>query len=122
MEITLNTSGELLSEHSFGGSSFDLGRGLAIGSNDDLWLAGYSRSNDGDVSLNQGDNDMLVLRLSPDKTVLNSFSLGGLSVDLAHDIIELSSGKIIVVGETESVDGLFQGNHGNKDLVVVQYH
>jgi len=120
--ITLNTSGELLSEHSFGGSSFDLGRGLAIGSNDDLWLAGYSRSNDGDVSLNQGDNDMLVLRLSPDKTVLNSFSLGGLSVDLAHDIIELSSGKIIVVGETESVDGLFQGNHGNKDLVVVQYH
>jgi len=111
-----------LSEHSFGGSSFDLGRGLAIGSNDDLWLAGYSRSNDGDVSMNQGDNDMLVLRLSPDKTVLNSFSLGGLSVDLAHDIIELSSGKIIVVGETESVDGLFQGNHGNKDLVVVQYH
>ena len=54
--------------------------------------------------------------------MLNSFSLGGLSVDLAHDIIELSSGKIIVVGETESIDGPFQGNHGNKDLVVAQYH
>mgnify|MGYP001224470389 CR=1 FL=1 len=119
---TLNKSGELLSEKSFGGSSFDLGKGLAFASNGDLWLAGYSRSNDGDVSLNQGDNDMLILRLSPDKIVLNSFSLGGLSVDLAHDIIELSSGKIIVVGETESIDGPFQGNHGNKDLVVAQYH
>ena len=87
---TLSPSGVLLSEDSFGGSSFDLGRGLASGSDGVLWLAGYSRSSDGDVSLNQGDNDMLIFRLSPDHVVLNSLSLGGSALDLAHDVIELS--------------------------------
>ena len=119
---TLSPSGELLSENSFGGSSFDLGRGLALGSRGVMWLAGYSRSNDGDVPSNQGDNDMLVLRLSHDQVVLNSLSIGGSSLDIAHDIIELSSGKVIVVGETESADGLFVGNRGNKDIVVAQFH
>ena len=119
---TLSPSGALLSEDSFGGSSFDLGRGLSSGSDGVLWLAGYSRSNDGDVSSNKGDNDMLILRLSPDHIVLNSISIGGSALDLAHDIIELSSGKIIVIGETESIDGPFQGNHGNKDLVIAQFN
>ena len=81
-------------------------------------LVGYLR-NEWDCNPNHMNN---IMHHSKHYLVLNSLSLGGLSVDLAHDIIELSSGKIIVVGETESVDGLFQGNHGNKDLVVVQYH
>ena len=119
---TLSPSGALLSEDSFGGSSFDLGRGLASGSDGVLWLAGYSRSSDGDVSSNKGDNDMLVLRLSPGHVVLNSLSLGGSALDLAHDVIELSSGKIIVIGETESTDGPFQENRGNKDIVIAQFH
>jgi len=62
------------------------------------------------------------LRLSPDHVVLNSLSLGGSALDLAHDVIELSSGKIIVVGETESTDRPFQENHGHKDLVIAQFH
>ena len=120
--VKLDVTGELLEEISLGGSSFDSGRGLALGSNGVFWLAGYSRSNDGDVSINQGDIDMLIVRLSSDMIVLNSMSLGGSSLDLAHDIIELSSGKIIVVGESESSDGLFQSNHGGKDLVIAQFH
>ncbi len=65
---------------------------------------------------------MLVLRISPDNIAVNSISFGGSGLDLAHDIIELSSGKIIVVGETESTDGIFTQNQGNKDLVIVQIH
>jgi hypothetical protein len=53
---------------------------------------------------------------------LNSLSLGGSALDLAHDVIELSSGKIIVIGETESTDGPFQENRGNKDIVIAQFH
>jgi len=120
--ITLDFNGELLSEASFGGSDFDLGRGLTKGSGGFLWAAGYSRSKNGDVSQNNGDNDMLVLRISPDNIAVNSISFGGSGLDLAHDIIELSSGKIIVVGETESTDGIFTQNQGNKDLVIVQIH
>ena len=119
---TLSPSGTLLSEDSFGGSSFDLGRGLASGSDGVLWLAGYSRSTDGDVASNQGGNDMLILRLSRDHIVLNSLSLGGSALDLAHDVVELSSGKIIVIGATESTDGLFHENQGDKDIVIAQFH
>ena len=118
----LKPQGELLSEASFGGSDFDLGRALTKGSGGFLWAAGYSRSKDGDVSQNRGDNDMLILRINPDNIVVNSLSLGGSGIDLAHDIIELSSGKIIVVGETESTNDPFTENHGNKDLAIVQFH
>ena len=119
---TLDSKGKLLSESSFGGSGFDLGRAITKGSGGFLWAAGYSRSKDGDVSQNSGENDMLILRITPDNIVVNSISLGGSGLDLAHDIIELSSGKIIVVGETESTDGPFTENHGNKDIAIVQFH
>lgn len=118
---TLDLSGNLVSEISLGGSSFDLGRGLAVGKEGVLWLAGYSLSSDGDVSNNQGDNDILVMRLSSNRVLLNSLSLGGLGLDLAHDIIELSSGKIIVVGETESTNAPFNENHGGKDIFIAQW-
>ena len=50
-----------------------------------MWAAGYSRSKDGDVSQNRGDNDMLILRINPDNIVVNSLSLGGSGIDLAHE-------------------------------------
>lgn len=65
---------------------------------------------------------MLILRLSQDHIVLNSLSLGGSALDLAHDVVELSSGKIIVIGATESTDGLFHENQGDKDIVIAQFH
>ncbi len=119
---TLDVSGNLISEISLGGSSFDLGRGLAVGKEGVLWLAGHSLSSDGDVSNNRGGNDVLVMRLNSNRLLLDSFSLGGSALDIAHDIIELSSGKVIVVGETESTNAPFDGNKGGKDILIAQWN
>ncbi len=114
--ISVDQNGNLLSENTFGGTAFDLGRDLLIDKNNHFWLTGYSRSSDIDLSENHGDNDIVLLQLDQNKFPKQHFSLGGSGLDIAHAIVELPQGGILVVGSTESADGSFTGNRGNKDI------
>ena len=114
--ISVDQNGNLLFENTFGGTAFDLGRDLLIDKNNHFWLTGYSRSSDIDLSENYGDNDIVLLQLDQNKFPKQHFSLGGSGLDIAHAIVELPQGGILVVGSTESADGSFSGNRGNKDI------
>ena len=114
--ISVDQNGNLLFENTFGGTAFDLGRDLLIDKNNHFWLTGYSRSSDIDLSENYGDNDIVLLQLDQNKFPKQHFSLGGSGLDIAHAIVELPQGGILVVGSTESADGSFTGNRGNKDI------
>lgn len=116
--ISLNQNGDLLSERSFGGSSFDVGRDLAFAPNGALWLVGYSQSEDIDFSTNGGDNDIAILQLDQNLFPQQHFNLGGSGLDIAHAALPLEDGRLLVVGTSESQDGLFQNNQGGKDIFV----
>ena len=57
---------------------------------------------------------MQLNRLLPNQT----FSLGGNAADLAQAMTFLSDNSIVVVGSTESTDGPFRNNRGNKDIFI----
>ncbi|MGB0366872.1 MAG: hypothetical protein ACPGC8_04475 [Flavobacteriaceae bacterium] len=116
--ISLNQNGELLGERSFGGSGFDMGRDLAFAPNGTLWLVGYSQSEDIDFSLNAGDNDIALLQLDQNLFPQQHFNLGGSGLDIAHAVLPLKDGRLLVVGTSESQEGLFQNNKGDKDIFV----
>ncbi|MGB1448913.1 MAG: hypothetical protein ACPG8F_03650 [Flavobacteriaceae bacterium] len=116
--IGLTQEGELLSESSYGGTAFDVGRDLAFDHEDTLWLVGYSQSDDLDFSTNAGDNDVAVLQLDKNHFPIQHFNLGGSGQDLAHALLPRANGQIIVVGSTESQNGPFENNRGDKDLFV----
>lgn len=116
--ISLNQNGDLLSERNFGGSGFDVGRDLAFAPNGALWLVGYSQSEDIDFSTNAGDNDIALLQLDQNLFPKQHFNLGGNALDIAHAILPLEDGRLLVVGTSESQDGLFQNNQGGKDIFV----
>ena len=116
--ISLNQSGDLLSERNFGGSGFDVGRDLAFAPNGALWLVGYSQSEDIDFSTNAGDNDIAILQLDQNLFPQQHFNLGGNALDIAHAVLPLEDGRLLVVGSSESQDGLFQNNQGGKDIFV----
>lgn len=116
--ISLNQNGELLSERNFGGSGFDVGRDLAFAPNGALWLVGYSQSEDIDFSINAGDNDIALLQLDQNLFPQQHFNLGGNALDIAHAVLPLEDGRLLVVGTSESQDGLFQNNQGGKDIFV----
>ena len=120
--ISMDQSGHLLTENTFGGTDFDLGQDILVDENNRFWLTGYSRSDDIDLTENQGDNDIVLFQLDQNKFPKQYFSLGGSGLDLAHAMVQLTQGGILVVGSTESTDGPFADNRGDKDIFLALWN
>lgn len=62
--LEINNSGELLSQHTLGGSQIDQGVGIAVDAQGDIWCVATTSSSDGDITGAKGLNDLLVVKLS----------------------------------------------------------
>ena len=119
--IKITPTGALLSEKTFGGSSFDVGRSLVKTSNNHWLISGSSRSLDGDLSKNNGQNDAWVLSLDAQlKAVQNQQIIGGANIDFVYDAVALQNGTVIAVGESSSDDGDLSENKGFADLLIIK--
>ena len=107
-----------------GGSSYEGGGGASseIRQTKDggYILAGFSGSNDGDVSGNHGSQDGWLCKLDANGTIQWQKSLGGSHFDQIFSVDPTSDGGYILAGYTESNDGDVGGNHGNGDCWVVK--
>jgi uncharacterized delta-60 repeat protein len=93
-----------------GGTSVDVGRGVAIDSSDNIIVTGYTNS-DG-----AGTDDALVAKYDSSGTLLWDKTLGGANADYGYGVAIDSSDNIIVTGYTQS-DGA-----GGNDVLVVKYN
>ena len=120
--IKINESGELLWEKSFGGSGFDAAWAIDSGKGifSSYIIAGNSKSSDGDMTANNGENDFWVLKIDNSGKLLFEKSLGGSGLDFAYGVIETFDQKIVVVGETESTDKDITSNKGGKDIWIAK--
>ena len=120
--IKINDSGELLWEKSFGGSGFDAAWAIDSGKGifSSFIIAGNSKSSNGDVTTNNGENDFWVLKIDTTGKLLFEKSLGGSGLDFAYGVIETFDQKIVVVGETESTDKDITSNKGGKDIWIAK--
>ena len=119
--IKISPTGELLHENTFGGSSFDVGRSIFRTSNNRLLISGSSRSMDGDLTKNQGQNDAWLLQTDMQASTLYSqHTFGGSNIDFAYDAVELQNGITVGVGETSSDDGDINQNRGFSDLLIIK--
>jgi len=118
--IKINPSGDLLWEETIGGTSFDVGRSIKKTQDNGFLISGSSRSSDGDMTNNQGQNDALVLRIDASGGLKWQKTIGGSDIDFANDVIELNDGSIIAVGETSSSDGDVLENNGFTDLLILK--
>jgi hypothetical protein len=114
--VKLNGNGEIQWEESLGGSGEDNG-GLFQTADEGYIVAGYSESNDGDVTGHHGDagvSDYWVVKLSESGAIQWQKSLGGNDSDEASSIIQqTSNGGYIVAGSSLSTDGDVTGHHGD---------
>ena len=118
--IKISAEGNLIWEKSLGGSSFDVGRAISITEDNGFLLAGSSRSSDGDVSENKGQNDAWAVKVDRNGAMQWEKTIGGSNIDLAHGIAALSDGSVIVVGDTSSNDGDIVENKGFSDLLLIR--
>ena len=120
--LKIDESGNLLWEKSFGGSGFDAAFAINKGRNifNTYIIAGNSKSNDGDLTKNNGENDFWVLKIDDSGNLLFERSLGGSGLDFAYGVLETFDQKIVVIGETESSDKDITSNKGKKDIWIAK--
>ena len=116
---------ELMPDISFAkylGGSDDEARSIQQTSDGGYIVAGYTGSNDGDVSGNHGRGsfDYWIVKLDETGKIQWQKCLGGSSYDEAYSIQQTSDGGYIVAGYTGSNDGDVSGNHGYTDYWVVK--
>jgi hypothetical protein len=83
-------------------------------------VAGTTKSNDGDVTGNQGGKDMWVVKISATGTIQWQKSFGGIADDVAYSILPTLDGGYIVAGSTDSYNGDVTGYHLGRDAWVVK--
>ena len=116
--IEINPQGNLLWQKSLGGSMFDSGKAL-LRMNENLYcITGSSRSNDGDVSVNNGENDAWTVVVDSSGAIQFEVAIGGSSLDFSEDVAQGVDGALLVVGNTESSDGDIIQNLGYKDILI----
>lgn len=118
--IKISPNGDLLWEKTIGGTSFDVARAIVKSQNNGFLLAGSSRSDDIDVSENNGQNDAWVLKVDANGNLQWETTIGGSDIDFAYSLTELNDNSIIAVGDSTSSDGDIPQNKGFTDLLIVK--
>jgi uncharacterized repeat protein (TIGR02543 family) len=118
--VKLDTVGNIQWEKSLGGSGSDGAFSIQQTSDGGNVVAGYSSSNDGNVTGNHGGYDYWVVKLDTVGNIQWEKSLGGSGFDSARSIQQTSDGGYIVAGSSTSNNGDVNGNHGANDFWAVK--
>jgi len=103
--IKLDAAGTLQWKKQYGGSNHDVCKGISRTADGQLLLAGYTQSNDGDITRQQGNGDIWLLKLDLNGTKLWQKSYGGSGYDVAHTLALAPDGGFFIAGQTDSRDG-----------------
>ncbi|MBV6440938.1 MAG: hypothetical protein EPGJADBJ_02614 [Saprospiraceae bacterium] len=116
----LDPSGVIQWQKSLGGSADDFARAMQATSDGGYILAGWSSSNDGDVSGNHGNTDYWIVKSDSTGVIQWQRSSGGSGNEGAYAIQKTGDGGYILAGVSDSNDGDVSGNHGGRDGWVVK--
>ena len=114
--VKLNRSGRMEWQKCLGGSSWDGAGSIQQTADGGFVVAGYTDSNDGDVSGSHGKEDCWIVKLDPFGDLVWQRCLGGSSSDVAWSVKQTADGGYIIAGSTRSNDGDVRGNHGGEDF------
>src|SRR5690606_36553664 len=107
-------------EKAFGGSNSDVAHSIQRTTDGGFVFFGESRSNDGDVSGNHGDDDYWLVKLNEAGNLEWQKSLGGSGRDYSESVQQTLDGGYILCGYSSSNDGDVWGNHGGDDYWIVK--
>lgn len=117
--VKINDQGELLWQKTLGGSNFETARAI-IKIPDGYAIAGASRSADGQVTENNGQNDLWVATINENGELQKQQSFGGNSQDFGYGITATPEGAIIIGGDTDSTAGPLITQNGATDAVLLK--
>jgi hypothetical protein len=118
--IKITPEGTLLWEKTLGGSSFDVGKSVSKTQDNGFLIAGSSRSTDGSLTSNKGQNDAWIIKINSSGNLVWQKTIGGSNVDFFYDAVELNDQTIIAVGDSNSSNEDIFNNNGFADLLILK--
>ena len=118
--IIVNAQPAIEWQKCLGGTGEDRANSIQQTSDGGYIVAGYSKSNNGNVTGNHGYFDYWIVKLNSVGTIEWQKSLGGTNLDYVKLIKQTEDGGYIVVGGSASNDGDVTGNHGGNDYWIVK--
>jgi hypothetical protein len=120
--LKLDASGNLQWQKSYGGSSVEIAYDIQQTTDLGYIVAGYTISNNGDVSGNHGFEDMWILKLDAAGNLDWQKTFGGTMDERAFSIQQTNDGGYIAAGYTKSTNGDITNYYGNYDWWIVKMH
>ncbi len=118
--VKLAPNGDVMWEHSYGGSDNEYGYAIDLTSDGGYVVTGFTQSSNGDVTVNHGDRDVWVIKIDATGNLIWQKSIGGSGDDEGYAIRSTSDGGCITAGYVESTDADAAGNHGKRDFFLVK--
>lgn len=118
--VKLDETGEIQWQNTLGGSGYEEAHDVLQTSDGGYIVAGFSSSNDGDVSGNHGQYDGWLVKLNAMGALQWQIALGsGTGSDVALSVLQTADNGYMLAGSTTSTDaGL--ANHGGEDFWVAK--
>lgn len=118
--VKFSDEGNLIWEKTYGGTEFDSAKSIFPLSNGNYLISGSTRSGNGDLLTNNGQNDAWYGIIAPNGTLESVYSAGGSNLEFIEDAIALDNNSILMVGNTESSDLDIPSNQGSKDVLLIK--
>lgn len=114
--VKLDDTGALTWQKALGGSNTDIAESIRPTYGGGYIVAGWSRSNDGNVTGNNGYDDYWIVKLNDTGGIQWQRNLGGSLGDMAKSVEQTVDSGYIVAGTSFSGDGDLTVNHGSEDF------
>ena len=118
--VKIDGTGNIQWQKSFGGSFEEESYSIKKTNEGGYVIAGFTRSNNGDVSGSHGDLDFWIVKINNSGIIEWQKCLGGGGYDYAYSILQNADGSYIIAGRSTSNNGDVSGNHGDMDFWVVK--
>ena len=121
--VKTNSVGELEWEKTIGGTQDDLFTKMIKTSDEGFLAVGYSKSDDGAIGSNAGDEDAIAFKLDSEGETIWSTVIGGSGIEEARDVIELADGSYLIgiLSESSQSGDFSSGSKGNFDYWIFKY-
>lgn len=121
--VKLNSNGIIEWEKCYGGSFNDWANAVISTNDGGYYFTGITYSKDGDI---QSTNPVIqagcvwTVKIDANGNIIWQSCLGGALWEEGISLDVTSDGGVIINGYTDSVDGIVQGYHGNRDMWVLK--
>jgi len=120
ISLFTNAQPNLEWEKNFGGSNLDEAYSIIQTLDNGYIVVGTSESSNGDISENNGWNDIWIIKLNEIGDIEWEKSFGGTGYDYAYSVQQTLDSGFIITGNTFSFDGDFGENNGWADCFILK--